>query len=293
MRYNCRMKYIDVTQRVLNYIEENIFENYTLEQLSERFAFSMFHFNRIFRAASGEPLMEYVRRRKLDVAAESLREGRAKIIEVAMQMGFGSQEAFSRAFKKIYGLSPGRFVKKRPDYERYGRIDLVGLKNIAPPPEMIGAPEKVKSGGFCVVGIKKLTPVKSGYKKEFMNKLWARLLKYEKRLPAAVSGGAYCGICACKGGDKFSYLAGVMVSGPEAPQVGKPFEVFKAAPSDYLKIRFRGGFDELAKIHKYIYASWLPDSNFVSSACHNVELYHDFPLDGKCRGGESAIMIPV
>lgn len=287
------MKYIDVVQKVVNHIEDNILENFTLEELSERFSFSMFHFNRIFKAASGEPLMEYVRRRKLDRAAGDLIGGRKKIIEIALDMGFGSQEAFSRAFKKVYAVSPGRFVRERPSYERYDRIDLIGLKDIAPPPEMTAAPELVEYGGFCVAGIKKLTPVKSGYKREFMNKLWTRFHKAMKGSGIDFSGGTHCGICSCKGGDKFGYLAGMTISESQAARVKKPFEIFRAAPSKYLKVSFRGGFDELAAVHKYIYASWLPDSNYVCSACHNIEFYCDFPLDKKCRAGGSAIFIPV
>jgi len=84
-----------------------------------------------------------------------------------------------------------------------------------------------------------------------------------------------------------------MINENELPKIKKPFEIFRSAPSEYLKIRFKGSFDELASIHKYIYASWLPDSNYVSTACHNIELYHDFPLERKCFEGESEILIPV
>ena len=286
------MKYIDTVQKVLNYIENNIRDNFTLEELSERFSFSMFHFNRIFKATSGEPVMEYVKLRKLESAAQALISG-GRIVEVALDHGFGSQEAFTRSFKKTYGMSPGRFVRERPRYIRHERIDLVGLKKMTPPGAMVSGPEVIEIGTIYAAGLSKLTPVRDGFRNDFMHKLWGRLFD-KKFLPAGtVEGGRYCGICSCKGGNKFSYLAGVVIGEKDLPKMKRPLELFSAAPSKYLRIKFKGGFDELAAVHKYVYASWLPDSDFISSACHNIELYPFFPLDENRHAEASSVLIPV
>lgn len=93
--------------RVLAYIDANIAEPLDLETLAGVAAFSAFHFHRLFAAWTGERLGEYVRRRRLELGASRLAAQPAlEVFDVAMGVGFGSAEAFSRAFKARFGSAP-------------------------------------------------------------------------------------------------------------------------------------------------------------------------------------------
>lgn len=91
-------------------IERRLFEPLTLGVVAEACGLSVFHFSRLFTATYGQSVMAYVRARRLHVAAERLLvESKLKLIDLAFDCGFESQEAFTRAFARAFGVTPGRF----------------------------------------------------------------------------------------------------------------------------------------------------------------------------------------
>jgi len=93
--------------RVLEYIDRRLDEQLELDTLAKVANFSSFHFHRVFTAWFGETLGEYVRRRRLEMAALRLvAQPRLPVLEVALSVGFGSTEAFARAFKARFGSTP-------------------------------------------------------------------------------------------------------------------------------------------------------------------------------------------
>src|SRR5690349_13073776 len=111
---------------VIEYIDRHLDENLDLATLADVAHFSAFHFHRLFRALQGEPLGDYVRRRRLELAAVRLRsQADVPVLSIALGVGFGSAEAFTRAFSARFGLSPTawrkskpRQVTRKPDQER-------------------------------------------------------------------------------------------------------------------------------------------------------------------------------
>ena len=104
--------------RVLEHIERHLDEQLELDALARVANFSAFHFHRLFTAWMGETLGDYVRRRRLEVAAQRLvAQPRLPVLEVALSVGFGSTEAFARAFKGRFDATPSRWrdaeVRKR------------------------------------------------------------------------------------------------------------------------------------------------------------------------------------
>jgi len=93
--------------RVLAYIDEHLDEQLDLATLAEVAYFSSFHFHRLFSAWMGETLGDYLRRRRVELAAMRLAaQPRTRILNIALSVGFGSAEAFTRAFKSRFGCSP-------------------------------------------------------------------------------------------------------------------------------------------------------------------------------------------
>lgn len=93
--------------RVLEYIDHRLDEQLELDMLAKVANFSSFHFHRLFTAWFGETVGDYVRRRRLETAAMRLiAQPRLPVTQVALSVGFGSTEAFARAFKTRFGFTP-------------------------------------------------------------------------------------------------------------------------------------------------------------------------------------------
>src|SRR5579871_5242946 len=95
--------------RVLTHIQEHLDGALDLEELAHVACFSSFHFHRIFAAMTGETIADHVRRLRLERAAMELRSGAEQVIQVALDAGYEAHEAFTRAFKTAYGISPAKF----------------------------------------------------------------------------------------------------------------------------------------------------------------------------------------
>jgi len=81
----------------------------TLSQIAQRFGYSEYHFSRKFREISGMQFREYLRQRRLAFSLRALRDTELGILEIALRYGFSSHEAFSRAFRKVYGITPSAY----------------------------------------------------------------------------------------------------------------------------------------------------------------------------------------
>jgi len=110
-------EHIKRIRKVLNFIEENLDNELSLENLAEIGNYSPFHFHRIFRGIIGETLQEYINRNRMEKSAMLLSHHKNKSLEeVFLEVGFKSNSTFSKSFKKYFGISPTDFRKKSPEY---------------------------------------------------------------------------------------------------------------------------------------------------------------------------------
>jgi AraC family transcriptional regulator len=101
-----RAEYVGRMHRVLQHIDTHLDQPLDLPALAEVAHFSPFHFHRLFSAWMNETLGNYLRRRRVEVAATRLvAQPRAPVLQIALSVGFGSAEAFARAFKARFGCS--------------------------------------------------------------------------------------------------------------------------------------------------------------------------------------------
>lgn len=90
-------------------IEQHSDEELTLRALSAKLGYSEFYITRKFREISGMPFRDYLRRRRLAYALKEVRDGGRGLLEIAVDYGFSSHEAFTRAFKDAYGVTPSEY----------------------------------------------------------------------------------------------------------------------------------------------------------------------------------------
>lgn len=92
-------------------IQESDDEALSLHRLSDKLGYSEFYMTRKFKEISGMPFREYLRLRKLAFALKEVRDQEKSFLEIALNYGFSSHEAFTRAFKKAYGMTPSDYQK--------------------------------------------------------------------------------------------------------------------------------------------------------------------------------------
>lgn len=109
---NTAQDHVQRINRVLNYIQEHLDQPMLLETLADVACFSPFHFHRIFLAYLGETLSEYIRRIRLERAALKLCYSIEAIGDIGINVGYETPSAFTKAFKKSFGVSPKVFRKK-------------------------------------------------------------------------------------------------------------------------------------------------------------------------------------
>lgn len=97
---------MDRINRAIDYVEAHMTEEIDLQQAAARACCSVYHFQRMFSYITDISLSEYIRRRRLTLAAFELRESGGKVIDIAAKYGYHSPEAFSRAFKSMHGIMP-------------------------------------------------------------------------------------------------------------------------------------------------------------------------------------------
>lgn len=115
-------------QEIIDYIEDHIEDEITVEQISSHIGYSKFYLNKLFSIFTGMSMIHYVRKRKLEYCLFDLNSDKS-IIDIAFQYGFNSRRAFTRLFTNYYGDSPSNFRKNNmPLAPKINLNDIGGIK---------------------------------------------------------------------------------------------------------------------------------------------------------------------
>jgi AraC family transcriptional regulator len=112
----------EAIQKTLDHIEEHLGEEIHIEELAETAALSVFYYQRLFTRLVKTSVRDYIKLRRLAKSLPMLRDKKNRIIDIAMEYGFGSHVTYTRAFKETYGITPSQY-----------REELIGLQNFVKP----------------------------------------------------------------------------------------------------------------------------------------------------------------
>lgn len=101
--------YSQMVQQIVDTLEENLLTTWQLEHYAEKIGYSKFYLTRQFKKETGLTIGEYIRKRRLAVSAFLLLHSDQTIIDISLECQFQSQEAFTRAFKELYNMPPGKY----------------------------------------------------------------------------------------------------------------------------------------------------------------------------------------
>lgn len=215
----------EAIQKTLETIEEHIGETIEIEELAKTAALSPFYYQRLFSRLVKKPVREYIKLRRLARACGELKEKKNRILDVAVEYGFGSHEAFTRAFKEAYGMTPEQYRKHPVMLNQFIKPDLllgyamidegvplitdglvfeVNRKTLREPVEFMGVLGYVPISGQLPVG--EATGV------DVPGEIWARFHR-EKRLIPRIPNGRELGVAFLGDAPEgcFSYFAGAEV----------------------------------------------------------------------------------
>ena len=102
------MEWMERLNEAIAYMEEHMQEEISFEEVAKIACTSSYNFQRMFSYMTGISLSEYIRRRRMSLAAEELQQGTDKIIDIALRYQYASPTAFNRAFRSVHGIAPSQ-----------------------------------------------------------------------------------------------------------------------------------------------------------------------------------------
>lgn len=261
------MEWMAIIGNSIQYMEDHITEDITVEDVAKSVGVSSFYFQKGFAMLCGFGVSEYIRNRRLALAGNDLLVTDEKIIDIAMKYGYDSPDSFTRAFTRFHGVTPTSV-----------RRDEVLLKSFAPLKIRISLEggylmdyKIVKKEAFTVIANARTFSYEGA--KETVPKFWKEHFQTGK---GAVICGCYgINIDLEMGQETFEYL----IADPYNPQKEVPEGfVTRTIPAfDWVVFPCRGAMpDALQDVNTKIYTEWLPalkEYEFAAGYC--VEYYED------------------
>jgi AraC family transcriptional regulator len=286
------MDYEVCIQRTLDYIEENLQERITLEELAELACFSPFHYHRVFHFLVGESVMDYVRKRRLTHAAIRLIDSDEKVIDIALDLGFQYQESFNRAFKKFFGVSPRQyrnttFIPRSLHQKAYLNMSSF-TGGISMEMKLVTKP------AFNLIGYELKTRNTDGENNREIPKFWQHYIQNNLgvKIPNSLNKNEL-GLCTDYNmtTGEFVYIIGMEVAeGTPAPE-GLTYRSFPE--KEYAVFTTPKATEEnfpstIQSTWVEIYSKWFPNSGYEQEGTLEFELY-----DERCMDKEKQIDIYI
>lgn len=269
-------------QRAVWYIESHSNEDLTLADVARVAGTSSFHLARLFRAATGWSVVRYLRMRRLSNAAAELAAGATEILPVALASGYGSHEAFTRAFRDAFGLVP-EAVRER------GRLDEVAtLAPLRVIEEPAGSPPALR---IETIGPLLLTGIGASYlagDTAGIPSQWQRL--YAEQPAAKTKPQAFGVFHTADDEGRLDYLAGYAVEHFGQAPHGCPR--LRLARQRYAVVRHEGHIGSIPRTWQALLGEWLPAAGWVPVDAPDFERY-DATFDPETGNGGVDICVPV
>lgn len=118
------MDWINSMQNAINYMEDNILEEINYDKIAQCAYSSTYHFQRMFSMLTGFTVGEYIRNRRLTLAAQELSFSKERITDIAIKYGYGTSEAFTKAFQRLHGITPTAARESGAKLKSFNRLSI-------------------------------------------------------------------------------------------------------------------------------------------------------------------------
>ncbi|MDA1535903.1 MULTISPECIES: AraC family transcriptional regulator [Bacillus] len=277
----------------MRYIENNLTSEINFKEVAKLAYCSEYHFKRMFSFLAGISLSEYIRCRRLTLAAFELKNSDAKVIDVAIKYGYNSPDSFARAFQNLHGITPSEARNSNHSLKAYSPMTF--QLSIQGGNEMNYRIEEKES--FRIIGITKRVPIVFNGVNEEIASMWKSLNPDVIQTLKSLSNMEPTGIISAstnfsegrmeeKG--ELDHYIGVATT-KDCPEQFKQLEV---AASTWAIFEAVGPFpDALQNVWGRIYSEWFPSSNY--ELAEGPEILWNEQKDTSSPNFKSEIWIPV
>ncbi len=282
------MEWLDHMNASIDYIEDNLDQELDYNEAAKIACCSLFHFQRMFSFIAGMGLSDYVRQRRMTLAAFDLLNGSDKIIDIALKYGYNSPTAFTRAFINIHGVAPSMVRVHGVPLSSFPRItfqlSIKGGKEMKYRIEekhamrFVGRKESVTNvGGANFARVPKI------WEEVYEDGSFDKICALSNKEPSGVMG-----ICANFREAEFDYF----IASATDKVVPEGMDELKVSAGLWVVFECVGPMpDAIQAVWKRVYSEWFPSSGYEHAGTAEIEWYSDG--DGSAADYRSEVWIPI
>ncbi|MBL0161427.1 MAG: AraC family transcriptional regulator [Bryobacterales bacterium] len=275
---------MSVTKRAIWYIECHLDGELSLASIAQAASVSRFHLSRAFAVSTMTSLAGYVRARRLSEAAKALAQGAPDILALALDAGYGSHEAFTRAFRQQFGLTPEQLrangaLTGIPLQEPF-EMDPATHASLAPP-------RLVESEALLIFGLGQQHQCQSN---AAIPSQWSSFLPHFGHIQGQTGNVAFGVICNWDDAGSYDYICGVQV--PEFPAHPPEFTRLRIPPARYAVFEHHGHVSAIAATWKAVWERGLADAGYKATDGPALERYGE-EFNGQTGLGGMELWVPV
>ncbi|MGD6958789.1 AraC family transcriptional regulator [Rossellomorea aquimaris] len=254
----------------IQYIEDNLDGAVEMEELSRLSLSSKFHFQRLFSLVTGYTVADYVRKRRLTLAAQELINQNAKVIDVAFKYGYETPESFSKAFRRAHGVSPSQVREAGTSLKAFPRISFqIQLKG-----EVEMDYKIVDKEAFQVIGKGKRVSTCNGENLKDIPAFWDEVntTDLDRLICEAAGNNEMLGICMefDHPSEEFTYFIGA----EKKSEKNRSLEVKEIPAATWAVFESVGPMpNAIQGVWKRIYSEWFPSTGYEHCGGPEFELY--------------------
>ncbi|MCI8550510.1 MAG: AraC family transcriptional regulator [Lachnospiraceae bacterium] len=278
------MEWIERLNKAIDYIEENLAGQIDYDQLGRIACCSSYHFQRMFSYMAGMPLSEYIRKRKMSLAAVDLQGSGVRVIDVAEKYGYHSPTAFNRAFQSIHKIAPSAVKAEGVSLKSFPPITFkITIKGAEEMNYRIETKE-----AFRIIGVsvplekeieKNFAAIPSKWQEVSMDGTLQKLIPMMDSQPAGVLG-----VSVCSGEEAWRYYIAV----PSSKGAGE-WEEYTVPAATWAIFPGTGTNQSIQELEKRIVTEWLPTSGYEYGEAPDIEVY----LNPDPQNATYEVWIPV
>ena len=270
--------WIEGIQQSIDYIEQNLAETLDIEEIAGIAALSPFYYQRIFGALCGMTVGEYIRARRMTLAAQELTGSDAKVIDVAVKYGYDSPDSFTKAFVRFHGIAPSKAKEPGAPLRAMAPLHIrISLEGGSMMDYRI-----VEKAPFTIVGVKR--PFNSDTSYQEIPKFWDEWLALGEKRPVM---GTF-GVCIDMDGKDFDYwIADLYFPWEDVPEGCET----RLIPGS-LWAQFPCTISTLQDTNTKIWSEWLPAlQGYTLAGDYDIEVY--LPPEEGSREMKVYIWVPL
>lgn len=278
------MEWVERLNESMRYIEEHLTDQIDHGQLGRIACCSAYHFQRMFTYMAGVTLAEYIRRRKMSLAAVDLQGGDETILAVAQKYGYSSPTAFNRAFQGIHGIAPSAVKNEGVSVKSYPPITFtIAVKGVE------GMNYRIETkDSFRIVGVS--APLHKEIADNFMTVpgMWQNaaangtIPKLAGMMDTPPMG--LLGVSVCNDEEQWNYFIAVSTT----KECGE-FEEYIVPASTWAIFSGSGTNQSIQELEQRIITEWLPTSGYEYANAPDIEVY----LNPDPENAQYEVWIPV